>query len=91
MAGEIDALVVMTRDATDNTDQVDIASQAIAATPSGARVIHVALRGPYDRGLLGPVEATILTFGDPAVTLRALPAVLAGERPLAATMPVALA
>jgi hypothetical protein len=54
-------------------------------------VIHVALRGPYDRGLLGPVEATILTFGDPAVTLRALPAVLAGERPLAATMPVALA
>jgi len=91
IAGEIDALVVMTRDATDNTDQVDIASQAIAATPSGARVIHVALRGPYDRGLLGPVEATILTFGDPAVTLRALPAVLAGERPLAATMPVALA
>jgi hypothetical protein len=66
-----EVLVIMTRDATDNAYQVTIAKDLIArATPS--RVVHVALRGPYDAGILGDVDATLLTFGDPAVTLEAL-------------------
>jgi len=91
MVSDVEAMVVMTRDATDNTYQVEICTQAIAATRPGTPVVHVALRGPYDRGLLGRVDATVLTFGDPAVTLRALPVVLAGVTPIVATMPVALA
>ncbi|MGC4190685.1 MAG: glycoside hydrolase family 3 protein [Thermomicrobiales bacterium] len=90
MASEVEALVVMTRDATDNAYQIEVCTQAIAATEPGTRIVHVALRGPYDRGLLGHVDATVLTFGDPAVTLRALPAVLSGMTPITATMPVRL-
>lgn len=89
MAETVDLLVVMTRDATDNPYQVETCTRAIAATRPGTPVIHVALRGPYDRGLLGRVDATVLTFGDPAVTLRALPGVLTGTTPIVATMPVA--
>ncbi|MGB3330953.1 MAG: hypothetical protein WBA46_18455, partial [Thermomicrobiales bacterium] len=91
MAAEVDVLVVMTRDAVDNAYQVDTCRRAIAASKPGTRVIHVALRGPYDRGVLGHVDATVLTFGDPAVTLRALPGVLSGHTPIAARMPIHLA
>ena len=70
----------MTRDATDNPYQVEIARELIArAKPS--RLIHVALRGPYDAGILGDVDDTLLTYGDPAVTLEALVARLTGKRP----------
>lgn len=91
MASGVDTLVVLTRDAAENRDQVTISSQAIAATRAGTRIIHVALRGPYDRGVLGSVDTTVCTFGDPAVSLRALPAILAGQLPVTATMPVRLA
>jgi beta-N-acetylhexosaminidase len=66
-----ETLVIMTRDATENGYQVEIAKDLIArATPE--RVIHIALRGPYDAGILGDVDDTLLTYGDPAVTLEAL-------------------
>lgn len=65
---DVDALAITTRDATDNPNQVDVALRAISRIRPGARVIHVALRGPYDAGLLGPVDTTLTTFGDPAVT-----------------------
>jgi uncharacterized protein (DUF849 family) len=81
----------MTRDATDFPYQVEIARQVIAAAPDGARIVHVALRGPYDAGLLGDVDATLLTFGDPAVTLKALVGVLAGAIVPTTSVPVALA
>lgn len=90
MASGVDTLVILTRDAADNPDQVTNGSRAIAATHSGTRIIHVALRGPYDRGLLGSVDTTVCTFGDPAVSLRALPGILAGAMPITATMPVLL-
>ena len=83
-------IVIMTRDATDFPYQVDIARKVIAAAPAGARIIHVALRGPYDKGILGPVSDTILTFGDPAVTLTALVRILAGTIEPTATVPVVL-
>ncbi len=83
-------LVIMTRDAVDFPYQVELARKAISAAPDGARVIHVALRGPYDVGILGPVDDTILTFGDPAVTLKALAGMLAGVTTPTASVPVAI-
>jgi len=84
-------IVIMTRDATDFPYQVEIARNVFAAAPRGARIVHVALRGPYDTGILGPVHDTILTFGDPAVTLKSLVGVLSGAIEPTATVPVALA
>jgi hypothetical protein len=81
----------MTRDATDSPYQVELGRKVVAAAPEGARIIHVALRGPYDARILGKVSDTLLTFGDPAVTLKALVGVLAGTITPTATMPVALA
>lgn len=89
-ARNVRTLVVMTRDATDFPYQVELARQAIAAAPDDARIIHVALRGPYDAGILGPVSDTLLTFGDPAVTLKGLVGVLAGVTTPTAEIPVAL-
>lgn len=86
----VTTLVVMTRDATDFPYQVEIGRQAMEAAPSATRVIHVALRGPYDAGLFGDVDDTLLTFGDPAVTLKALAGILAGASIPTATVPVSL-
>lgn len=85
-----DVIVILTRDAVDLPYQVEIARRIIAASP-GARVIHAAVRGPYDAGLLGNVESTLLTFGDPAVTLHGLMDVLTGRAEPQAGIPVALA
>ena len=83
-------IVIMTRDATDFPYQVKIARRVIDAAGPDTRIVHVALRGPYDRGVLGPVSDTILTFGDPAVTLRMLVGVLAGAIEPTASVPVSL-
>lgn len=83
-------VVLMTRDATDAPDQVEIARRIIDAAGPDARIVHVALRGPYDAGALGPVSDTLLTFGDPAVTLKLLVGVLAGAIEPTASIPVAL-
>jgi hypothetical protein len=83
-------IVSMTRDATDFPYQVEIARKVIAAAPTGTRIIHVALRGPYDAGILGAVNDTVLTYGDPAVTLKAVVGVLAGVTSPTAVVPVAL-
>ncbi len=84
------AIVIMTRDATDFPYQMEIARQVIDAAGPDARIVHVALRGPYDLGILGPVGDTLLTFGDPAVTLRMLVGVLSGAIEPTARVPVAL-
>jgi beta-N-acetylhexosaminidase len=89
-ASQVCTLVIMTRDAVDFPYQVELARKAIAAAPQGTRLVHVALRGPYDAGILGPVDDTILTYGDPAVTLKALAGVLAGVTTPAASVPVSL-
>jgi beta-N-acetylhexosaminidase len=86
--GEVDAaitaaqgattLVVMTRDAINHEDQIAVGKRLLDAA-GDARTIHVCLRGPYDRGLLGDVDETIFTFGDPVVTLRAIASAFAGK------------
>lgn len=88
-ADDPDVLVILTRDAVDLPYQVEIARLVAAAAPD-ARVIHVALRGPYDAGILGDVESTLLTFGDPAVTLYGLVDVLTGCHKPRAGVPVTL-
>jgi beta-N-acetylhexosaminidase len=90
-ARRVSTIVIMTRDATDFPYQVEIARQVIEAAQNCARIVHVALRGPYDKGILGAVDDTILTFGDPAVTLKTLIGVLGGLTTPTAMVPVALA
>ncbi|CAN5259497.1 hypothetical protein BH24CHL2_BH24CHL2_6320 [soil metagenome] len=81
-------LIIFTRDATDSPHQLDIARQAIAASPGDTRVIHCPMRGPYDAGALADVDDFLFAFGDPAISIRALVAVLAGAATPTATMPV---
>lgn len=88
-ARDAHVIAILTRDAVELPYQVEIGRRVIAAAPA-AHVIHVALRGPYDAGILGDVESTLLTFGDPAVTLHGLIDVLAGAFQPQATVPVAL-
>ncbi len=83
-------LVFLTRDATDFPYQVEIGRRVIEEAGTAARIIHVALRGPYDAGCFGPVSDTLLTYGDPAVTLQALIDVLAGKASPTAGIPVQL-
>ena len=89
-AREVDTIVLLTRDAADFPDQVEIGSRVIEEAGTATRIVHVALRGPYDAGLFGPVSDTLLTFGDPAVTLHALVDVLAGATTPSAGIPVQL-
>lgn len=71
-------LVVMTRDAIQHRDQVDLGTRLFAEA-GDARKVHVCLRGPYDRGLLGDVDETVMTYGDPAVSLQALAQAFSGR------------
>jgi len=89
-ARDVDTIALFTRDAADFPYQVEIARRVIEVADGDARIIHVALRGPYDSGIVGPVTATLLTFGDPAVTLHALIDVLAGKKRPSARIPVQL-
>ena len=71
-------VVVMTRDAINHPDQVDL-GRRLFDTVDGSKKIHVCLRGPYDRGMLGDVDETVMTYGDPVVSLQALAHAFAGE------------
>jgi hypothetical protein len=87
-AGRASTLVILTRDATDTPRQRDITNRAIDAAPDGVRVIHCPMRGLYDAGTLADVDHHLFTFGDPAISIRALVAVLADAATPTATMPV---
>lgn len=86
----VDTIVLLTRDAADFPYQAEIGRRVIAEAGEAARIVHVALRGPYDAGCFGTVSTTLLTFGDPAVTLHALVDVLAGKTSPSAGIPVQL-
>lgn len=81
-------LVILTRDASDLPLQAEIANRAIAAAPEGARVIHCAMRGPYDAGSIAPVDDYLFPFGDPRISIEALVAILVGVQHPDAGMPV---
>jgi hypothetical protein len=67
----------MTRDAINYPDQVELGTRLFNVT-EGAEKVHVCLRGPYDRGMLGEVDETVMTYGDPVVSLQALADAFAG-------------
>ena len=81
-------LIVMTRDASDNRQQFEIANRLIAAAPADARVIHCCMRGPYDATLLSRADDHVFTFGDPKVSIDAMVAFLIGLPQEPAHMPV---
>lgn len=83
-------IVVITRDGRDVPSQIALARQIIAARSPTTPVLHVAARGPYDAGLLSDAAATLLMYGDPAVSLLALVDVLAGKATPSWTLPVTL-
>jgi len=87
---KVNTIILLTRDAADFPYQVEIGRRVNEEAGSGARIVHVALRGPYDSGCFGSVSDTLLTFGDPAVTLHALIDVLAGKTSPTAGIPVQL-
>lgn len=78
LAASAKTLLVCTRDAIQHTYQQEIGRTIIANAPASAVTIHVNLRGPYDRGLIGDVDETVFTYGDAVVSLRALASALAG-------------
>jgi beta-N-acetylhexosaminidase len=87
-AAEARTLVILTRDASDLPRQVALANEIIAAVPETTRVIHCPMRGPYDAGALDRADDLLFVFGDPALSIEALVAALAGESPATARMPV---
>jgi hypothetical protein len=89
-ASSAPTLIFLTRDATDNPVQIEIAHQVIAAAPDDVRIIHIALRGPYDIGLIPEAQDRLATYGDPAVTLRALFDILTGLASITGTSPITL-
>ena len=83
-------LIILTRDASDSPQQIDIAKQAITAAPDSVRIIHCCMRGPYDAGALGDVDDYLFTFGDPKWSIVALVAMLVGLQQPTARMPVSV-
>jgi beta-N-acetylhexosaminidase len=76
LTADCDAVLLVTRSALLIEAQARLA-QSLART--GRPLIHVAARNPYDATLLPEATATLLTYGDPELSLEALADVLAGR------------
>ncbi|MDP9368673.1 MAG: beta-N-acetylhexosaminidase [Chloroflexota bacterium] len=87
LAGAADTVLLVTRDAQWVTHQVQLARELAA---SGTPLIHAAVRGPYDGETIRGAAATLVTYGDPPVSLRALVDILAGRAKPEGTLPVRL-
>ncbi len=85
-----DAVVLVTRDAVSGDEQRHLIYRLTGSPPPGP-LVHIAVRGPYDAGLVPGSAVTLLTYGDPPPSLRAVTAVLAGEATAAGVLPVTLA
>lgn len=76
LCAQCDAVLLITRSATLIKAQAQVAR---ALVDPGRPLIHVAARNPYDAVLLPEAAATLLTYGDPDLSLQALADVLAGR------------
>jgi len=74
-ASQSELTLFVTRDAFRYEHQVALGRMLAALDRP---LIHVAARAPYDEAYLPDVAATLLTFGDPPVSLQALVAILGG-------------
>lgn len=87
LAERCEATVFVTRNASLIPAQGQLAKAfADVSTP----LIHVAARSPYDAGVVPSAAVTLLTYGDPVVSLEALVDVLAGRTTAQGTLPVEL-
>ncbi len=82
-----DAILLVTRDA----EQVEHHARLGRELVMGPRpLVHAAVRAPFDAHLFPGAAATLLTYGDPPVSLRALVDVLAGRAQAHGIPPVTL-
>ena len=82
-----DVTLLVTRNAYLIEPQARLA-RALAA--SGVPLIHAAVRNPYDAAVVPDSTATLLTYGDPEVSLQALVEVIGGDVPAQGVLPVSL-
>ncbi len=87
LAEAADMVLLVTRDAQRVAHQSQL-GHVLAA--SGAQLIHAAVRGPYDVEVIPGATATLLSYGDPPVSLWALVDILAGRIKPQGTLPVRL-
>ncbi len=80
-------VIVGVADVKRNPTQIDLVD---ALVKTGAPVIVVALREPYDLLAMPAGPALLATYGSPPPSLRALKAVLRGESPITSQLPVEL-
>jgi len=76
-ARRAEATLVITRNASMVHWQERVL-RAFAAQPLA--LLHAAVRGPYDADLAPHAQATLLTYGDPAVSIEALVETISGRR-----------
>ena len=85
IAAAAEAVLFVTRDAERAPAHLALGRDLAAGA---APLLHASVRAPYDAGLIPGAAATLLTYGDPPVSLRALADVLAGTVPATGRMPV---
>lgn len=71
-----DAVILVTRNALLNKQQTTLAQ---TITHSATPIIHVSARNPYDAEVVPNAAATILTYGDPPISLQAAVEIIAGS------------
>lgn len=86
-AQQAEAVLLVTRNAALTPWQARLAR---TLERGSAALIHAAVRGPYDATIAPYAAATLLTYGDPDVSLHALVDVLAGRVKPSGVLPVEL-
>ncbi|CAA9545809.1 MAG: GH3 [uncultured Thermomicrobiales bacterium] len=76
LAARSEAVLLVTRDAARHPHQARLGA---ALADLAAPMIHAAVRGPYDAPSVPGAAATLLTYGDPPVSLLGLVAILSGR------------
>jgi beta-N-acetylhexosaminidase len=84
-AEKAEVVLFVTRDAELVESHAQLGQELALTTP----LIHASVRAPYDVAVL-PAKTTLLTYGDPPVSLQALVDVLAGKAKAGGILPVRL-
>lgn len=85
-AAKADVVLFVTRDA----DLIDLHARLGQELAETKPLIHASVRAPYDTGFIPAAKTTLLTYGDPPVSLQALVDVLAGKAKAEGSAPVRL-
>lgn len=85
----MDTVVVLTSSSAFETPKEQVAVVK-AAQDSGAGIVHVALRNPFDVVHVGAVDAAVAAYAGNATVLRSLARMLSGRLHPSGTLPVAI-